>query len=525
MRPHREYGFIRPPAAAQLQEYAARHRMTLTAEEAERLVPVLAGSLQVYDLIDELPEPPAPASAFPQRSIGRPPRPEEDPYNAFIRLCEVTGAESGPLAGLTMGVKDCIAVAGIPMTNGSRMLPTAVPTEDAVVVERLLAAGATVVGKTNMEDMALGIGEASAFGPARNPVDPRFNTGGSSSGSGAAVAAGMVDFALGADEAGSVRIPAAWCGLVGMKATHGLVPSYGLSYMDHTIDHIGPITKDVALNAAVLEVMAGSDWRDPQWVRADPVSGSYTQGLDAGVTGFRLGVIAESLEPMGSTPDVLEAFERACDELRAQGAVIETVSIPLWTHAWSIESALLTFTSRAMIDSGGVGYFHKGRIAPGWIETTTSQFRNTADDYAIFGKLNLLAAEHMRDQYLGSHYAKAQNLRIELTRQVSEALGSLEALITPTIPTVAGELELERHDLFGMLPRIAGSSIFNTCALDLTGHPALTVPAGAGAHGLPVGFQAIGGLFDEAALYRIGAAVESAGLWSGPSESQRVAVA
>jgi Asp-tRNA(Asn)/Glu-tRNA(Gln) amidotransferase A subunit family amidase len=163
-----------------------------------------------------------------------------------IRFCEVRGALDGPLAGRRLSVKDCIAVAGVQMTNGVRRLPAAVPTEDAVVIERLLDAGVVITAKTNLEDMGLGLGEGSAFGASRNPRNPRFSTGGSSSGSGAAVASGLVDIALGADEAGSVRIPSAWCGLVGMKATHGLVPSYGMTYMDHTIDHIGPMTTTVA---------------------------------------------------------------------------------------------------------------------------------------------------------------------------------------------------------------------------------------------------------------------------------------
>ena len=147
--------------------------------------------------------------------------------------------------------------------------------------------------------LALGAGEGSAFGAARNPHNPKYATGGSSSGSAAAVAAGMVDMALGADEGGSVRVPAAWCGLVGMKATHGLVPSYGLTYMDHTIDHIGPITKTVADNARMLEVIAGADWRDPQWVRAAPVAGSYLAADGLGVSSLRVGIVRESLGAVG----------------------------------------------------------------------------------------------------------------------------------------------------------------------------------------------------------------------------------
>lgn len=274
--------------------------------------------LSAFDLIDELPEPVVPAVAA-TRDPGRAPTAEEDPYNALIRLCDVRGAGEGPLAGVRVAVKDCIAVAGVPMTNGSRMQPRAVPTEDAVVVERVLAAGATIVGKANMEDMAMGGGEGSVYGAARNPVDPRYSSGGSSSGSAVAVAAGLADVALGADEAGSIRIPSAYCGLVGMKATHGLVPSYGLTYMDHTLDHIGPITTTVANNARVLQVIAGPDWRDPQWVRGDVEPGDLLAGLGDGVEGRTFAVVEEALAPIGCSPDVLAAFDRACAALTAPG--------------------------------------------------------------------------------------------------------------------------------------------------------------------------------------------------------------
>lgn len=511
----REFGFIRPPSPEQLQEYARRHNMHLEGTRAAELAPVMAEMVQMYDMLDEFPEQAPPTSAFTTRESGRPPRPDEDPLNAFIRLCRVEGADDGPLRGLTLAVKDCIAVAGVPLTNGSRMAPTIVPTEDAVVVERLLGAGMTIVGKTNMEDMALGIGPASAFGPVSNPVNAAFDTGGSSSGSGAAVAAGMVDAALGADEAGSVRIPAAWCGVVGMKATHGLVPSYGLTYMEHTIDHIGPITRDVATNARMLAVMAGSDPRDPQWVRGAIPTDDYAADLTSPVSGMKVAIIAEALEPAGATADVLAAFENGVAALRDQGVTVTTVSFPPWSIAWPLEGALLAFGARAMVDSGGAGYGHKGRIPTGTLETTAAQFRLSADDYAIMGRLNLLLAEHMRDQYLGLHYAKAQNLRLWFSRSLEELASGYDALLTPTTPTVATRREPRRHTDTEMLARIAGTAVLNTCAMDLSGQPALTVPVGPGVDGLPVGMQLIGRAFSERALYRLGSAVERADLWHG----------
>lgn len=332
MFPIRATGRLRGPNADQIAGYARRHGLELDAEASARMAAIVSAGLAGFDRIDELGNPPVPLR-HRYRDPGRPPRPDEDPLNAVVRFCEVRGTDEGPLAGRTLAVKDCIAVAGVPMTVGSRRLPYSVPLEDAVVVERLLDAGATITMKTNMEDMALGLGEGSFFGASRNPVDPRFATGGSSSGSAAAVGSGMVDLALGADEGGSVRIPAAWSGLVGMKATHGLVPSHGLTYMDHTIDHIGPITRTVADNALMLEVMAGGDWRDPQWVRADPVSKPYRATAERGVEGLRIAVIDEALEPAGCTPDVMESFTAAQERLAELGAIIDHVSVPLWSDA------------------------------------------------------------------------------------------------------------------------------------------------------------------------------------------------
>jgi amidase len=196
---NRAVGYLRPPTTAQIAEYEARHSLHPTAEELAEIQMALAASLEGIDRLEELEAPP-PELRHRYRDPGRPPQPEEDPYNAFIRFCEVRGARDGPLAGKSVGVKDCIAVAGVPMTNGGRRTPAVVAIEDAVVVERRLDAGAVITGKTNLEDLALGYGEGSAFGAARNPLNPRYSTGGSSSGSGAAVAAGMVDMALGADE-------------------------------------------------------------------------------------------------------------------------------------------------------------------------------------------------------------------------------------------------------------------------------------------------------------------------------------
>ncbi len=507
----RAVGHLRPPTADQVAEYAKGLHLHPTPEALALITAMVSGMVDGANRLDDLDEPYVPLR-YTDRDPGHSPRHGEDPYNAFIRFCTVKGAADGKLAGKTLAVKDSIAVAGIPMTNGGRRVPVLTPTEDATVVERLLDAGCTIIGKTNLEDLAAGLGEASFYGAARNPVNPRFATGGSSSGSAAAVAAGLADLALGADEAGSVRIPAAWCGLVGIKATHGLVPSYGMSYMDHTIDHIGPMTRTVLDNALMLEVMAGPDWRDPQWVRGDLTSQPYASTAGAGIEGMKIGIVEEALAPIGCTDDVLEAFEASVKTLTALGATIEEVSIPLWADAWSIEGTVLNVGLAQMHHSYGQGYGHMGRIDLATMAVTAAQERLGADDLPMFIKAILINAAYMRDEYLNQYYGKAQNLRLELRRQVDEQLSACDVLITPTTPTVANELFNGRVTEEAMLSRFMEtiSAVLNTCALDLTGHPGLTVPAGTGADDLPVGLQLIGRRFDEMSLYKAAFAFEGA---------------
>ena len=229
-------------------------------------MPAIDGLLGALELLHATPglalrHPPAGS-----RDPGRRPSRHEDPYNAFIRVCDVRGAGSGLLAGRTVGLKDNIDVAGIPTSNASATRAFT-PARDAVVVERILAAGGRIVGKLNMDDFGAGAsGETSAFGPPRNPHDPTRSAGGSSGGSGAALAAGAVDLALGVDQAGSARIPASFCGVVAVKATHGLIPSQGVTHLDHTLDAVCPMASTVEDAALLLEAIAGDDWRDPQWV-------------------------------------------------------------------------------------------------------------------------------------------------------------------------------------------------------------------------------------------------------------------
>lgn len=511
MFPNRATGYLRPPTRSQVMAYAERHHLHLSEVELDELLGAVASSLEMYNRIEELDEPSV-ELRHTYRDPGHTPITGEDPYNSVIRFCEVRGTNDGTLAGLTIGVKDCIAVAGVPMTNGGRRTPAAVPTYDAVVVERILDAGATITAKTNLDDLGLGMGEGSAFGAARNPVNPAFSTGGSSSGSAAAVAAGQVDMALGVDSGGSIRVPAAWCGLVGMKATHGLVPAYGLTYMDHTIDHIGPITKSVMDNASLLEVIAGDDWRDPQWVRSAPTVGSYTSVAPRGVEGLRIGVITEALEASGCSPDVLEAFQAAKERLISLGAEVTEVSVPLWCDAMTIAMGSQSLGLYGTALTFGMGFGHLGRVDPAMTAMWAAQLKLQSDDLPSMLKGMLLTTEHVLSSYQGVPIAKSQNLRLELRRQMSTALSHVDLMITPTTTTVAYELLDRRAEPGEMAERsyMAIAACRNAIPLDLTGNPALTLPCGSGEHDLPIGLQIVGPNFGEERVYQAAFAFESA---------------
>ncbi|MFZ1996407.1 MAG: amidase family protein, partial [Solirubrobacteraceae bacterium] len=320
-----------PPSAAELVDLAARDDIRLTENEAAELVQVVARLVEAAGRALDV-EGDLPVARPTDRDPGHRPSPEENPHNAFVRRCEIAGTATGPLAGRTVAVKDNISVAGVPTTNGSRM-PAYTPDLDAVVVERILAAGGTIVGKLNMDDMAAaGTGETSAFGPARNPMNPAHSAGGSSGGSGAVVAAGEADLSLGVDQGGSGRIPAAFCGVVGVKATHGSVPSFGVAHIDHTIDSVTPIAATVADAALLLDVIAGEDWRDPQWARGVVESPPCADAATEDLAGLRVGIIRESCDARLCVPAVVAGVHRAADALAAAGAQTEKITIPIWAN-------------------------------------------------------------------------------------------------------------------------------------------------------------------------------------------------
>jgi amidase len=500
-------GFIRRPSAEEIRALLESEYMHPTANELAALEVMVDDMLGLFDRLDELAAPELPVR-YPSRDKGRRPTPEEDPYNAFIRRCEVKGAVAGRLAGKTVGLKDNIRLAGVPMTNGSRLLQHFVPDVDATVVERLLDAGAIIVGKLNMDDFGFaGTGETSAFGCVRNPADPEYSAGGSSGGSGAAVACGAVDLAIAVDQGGSARIPASWCGVVTIKPTHGLVPSFGITYLDHSTDFVCPVARTVAEVAAALEVIAGDDARDPQWVRGPLAVEEYSKALTGGLRGLRLGLIVESMEPDVLEADVGAAVRRLLALAEEQGASCREIPLSFWKDSRAIWNGFAAHAITAMVESEQEGYGRRGMCDLGWQEAFANARRAGSDDFPPILKLLMATGKYLRRQGRSLYFSKATNLRFAARAEVDRAFESIDVLVTPTTPMKAFRLLSRRPSMAEMGAR-AGAMCQNTYPLNVTGHPALSLPIGRGEGDLPIGLQLIGSYFGESQLIRVAHALE-----------------
>jgi len=418
-------------------------------------------------------------------------------HNAFITREEIAGADDGPLAGKTVAVKDNISTAGVRTTCGSAMLDDYVPPYDATVVERLREAGATIPGKTNMDEFGMGTTtETSAFGAVENPAAPGHVPGGSSGGSAAAVAAGDADLALGTDTGGSVRCPAAFCGVVGLKPTYGLVSRYGLVAYANSLEQIGPMAPTVEGAAELLEVIAGPDERDAT-TREDPPT-EFADAADGDVEGLTVGVPTELVE--GAEEGVREAFEAALDDLRAQGA--ETVEVSLPSAEYAVAAYYVIAMSEASSNLArfdGVRYGTSGGYDGNWNEAFASAreagFGDEVKRRVLLGTYALSAGYHEK------YYEQAQEARAWVKQDFEEAFESADVLASPTMPVTPFEMGEGLDDPLKMYLADA-----NTTPVNLADLPAISVPAGK-ADGLPVGLQFVAPAFEERTLVRAGSAL------------------
>jgi len=402
------------------------------------------------------------------------------------------GRPAPPLAGVPVAVKDVLDIEGMPTTCGSRILEGYRPPFTATAIARLEQAGAVVVGKTNMDEFAMGSStENSAFKPTRNPWDRERVPGGSSGGSAAAVAAGMVPVALGTDTGGSIRQPAALCGVLGLKPTYGRVSRYGLIAFGSSLDQIGPFAASTRDMAALFGVIAGRDPRDSTSA-VNPVP-DYTAGLTGDLGGLRVGVPRGLLDE-GVEPGVKEAFDAALREMAGAGAILSDITLP---HA-SLAIPVYYLVANAEASSNlarydGVRYGTRAEAA-----TLTEMYYRTRARFGAEVKRRIMIGTFVLSAgYYDAYYVKAQQVRALIRKDYDEAFAKVDVVALPTSPTVAFRLGARTADPIQMYL----ADVF-TAAANLAGLPAISIPCGLTKERLPVGLQLTARPFDEAALLR-----------------------
>ncbi|MEW6724737.1 MAG: Asp-tRNA(Asn)/Glu-tRNA(Gln) amidotransferase subunit GatA [Bacillota bacterium] len=408
------------------------------------------------------------------------------------------GEQVGPLAGVPMALKDILCTEGVRTTAASRMLENFVPPYDATATARLRASGAVLLGKTNLDEFAMGSSvENSAYKQTYNPWDTSRVPGGSSGGSAAAVAAGEAAFSLGTETGGSIRHPASFCGIVGLKPTYGLVSRYGLVHFASSLDQIGPMTRDVRDCALVLQAIAGHDPLDSTTYQGQLPD--YLAGLEEGVEGLRLGVAREYFGE-GLDPRVGEAVRRAIGDLERQGAVVEEVSLPHSPYALAVYYTINpSEASSNLARYDGIGYGHRTAEATD-LEELYRRSRSEGFGDEVIRRI-MIGTYALSSGYYDAYYLKAQKVRTLIKRDFDQAFSQYDAIIGPVTPTVAfrvGEME----DPLAMYL----SDIY-LAPVNLAGIPAVSVPCGF-VDGLPVGLQIIGPALSEARLLRIARAYE-----------------
>jgi len=411
------------------------------------------------------------------------------------------GEDPGPLAGVPVAVKDVIVTKGVITTCGSKLLERYVPPYDATAIIRLEGAGAVIVGKTNCDEFAMGSSnENSAFGPVRNPIAPDRVPGGSSGGSAAAVAQGTAVVALGSDTGGSIRQPASFCGVVGVTPTYGRVSRYGLTAFASSLDHIGPLARNVRDAATVLGVIAGRDPADA--TSADAPVPDYTAALGGTVKGLKLGLPREYLKDL--TSETATLIGRAVDALKHLGCDVRDISLPYTDAAVACYYIIATAeASSNLARYDGVRYtFRSGNP-----ETLREMYRKTRGvGFGAECKRRIMLGTYVLSAgYYDAYYLKAQKVRALIARDFARAFEEVDAIVTPVSPFPAFRLGEKLHDPLAMYL----SDIY-TITGDLAGIPCMSVPCGNTAEGLPVGVQFLTKHFDETTMFRLADALERA---------------
>ena len=470
-------------SSERIRELADRLALTLDEGTAERFAEQFEAQDELLQPLFNLPTPDPPDRTHRRATD------EEDPLGAFITRCDVKGGD-GPLSDVTLGVKDNIAVAGVPMTCGSPALKEYVPVTDATVVSRLLNAGATITGKTNMDEFAFGGDESTMrIRLGHNPHDETRQPGSSSARSGIAVATGQVDAALGSDTGGSVRFPAAWCGLVGLKPTRGAVSHDGFVQYAKTLDSIGVLGTTVETVSRVFRHIRGPDPADERTVGVDSTL-SGRRVTETELADLTIGVVTDLA---GNAPELDAVVRERLDELGERGAEVREVKIPdieLWLPAWL--GLGMTELSRSLDDGGA----NTWALSPGHPDTV-SALSGALSDPAQIGDpvLSAWLYGHRLGETDSAVYSRAHMARERVANGVDTALSDVDVLASTTVPMLPPKWGDGIDNVFDALS--------NTGVFNVSGHPAVSVPVGA-VRGLPVGLQFVAPHGDEAAALGAG---------------------
>jgi amidase len=499
---------VQMPTPEQLRAVARECGLALDDASVESFRALLTTYVDGYNVVDAMPDE-VPRVKYP-RTPGYRPAAEENKFNAWYYKSSVKGAREGKLKGRTVVLKDNIMLAGVPMMCGAATLEGYVPNFDATIVTRILDAGGEIVGKAHCESFCLSGGShTNATGAVHNPRKMGYSAGGSSSGSAALVAAGEVDMAIGGDQGGSIRMPASFCGVYGMKPTYGLVPYTGIIPIEIFFDHTGPMTANVTDNALLLEVIAGDDGYDPR-IKAPQVK-PYSQAMGRGAKDLKIAIVKEGFGHPNSERAVDEKVRAAAKHLAALGARVEEVSIPmhlaglaLWTPI-GVEGLTQTMmygdgygVSRDDLYSTSLMDFHRG-------------WRQRADELSETTKMFLMLGTYVRQHYGSRYYGKAINIVRRLRAAYDEVLAKYDLLLMPTTPMKATPLPKPNASREEYVTR-AVEMIANTAPFDITHHPSMSIPCGM-VDGLPVGLMLTGRHFDEPTIYRAAEAFEQSADW------------
>jgi amidase len=499
---------VSPPTSDQLKSIADAMGLALTESDLTSFAALMKPSIDGYNVVDALPDN-LPAVKYP-RTPGVRPQPEENPHNAWYVKTRVEGASTGKLKGKTVVLKDNVMLAGVQMMNGASTLEGYTPEIDATIVTRILDAAGTIVGKAHCEYFCLSGGShTNATGPVHNPHKMGYSAGGSSSGSAVLVALREVDMAIGGDQGGSIRMPASFCGIYGMKPTHGLVPYTGIMPIEIYVDHTGPMTGTVRDNALLLEVIAGADGYDPR--QYSPKVHPYTEALGRGVDGLKIALVKEGFGLPNSERDVDAKVRKAGELLGKLGAKVTEVSIPWHTLAGALWLPIgVEGLTQTMM--WGDGY---GLSRPDLYVTSLMDFhrgwRQRANELSETTKLFTLLGTYIHQQHGSRYYGKAMNIARRLIAAYDTVLGQHDLLLMPTTPMKAPPMPKPGAPREEVVQR-ALEMIANTAPFDISHHPAMAIPCGM-SDGLPVSMMLVGKHWDEPTIYRAAAAFEGAGDW------------